>query len=270
MRNEKSKVKREKSEYAVQAVKNAIDILELLGNYEHELSISEIVSKLKLTKSNVNKLLANLERFGYVELNKYTKNFRLGVKTFQISQAYINKLNLIDISMQTLSNLKNELNESVYIGVMRHGNVVYLNVIETDKAVKVMPRIGNVGPAYATAIGKAQLSEYSDKEITALYENKEFLKLTKHTISSIDELLENLKATRDRGYALDIEEYENDVYCVGAPVLDFMGQVIAGISVSAPKARMTNERIENEIAPMLLSAAKQLSIKFGYLEEDIN
>ena len=80
MRGEKNKIKREKSEYAVQAVSNAIDILELLGNCEHELSMSEIVSTLELTKSNVNKLLANLERYGYVEHNKYTGNFRLGVK----------------------------------------------------------------------------------------------------------------------------------------------------------------------------------------------
>ena len=88
-------MKRDKSEYAVQAVNNAIDILEYLGDADGELSISEVGAKLSLTRSNVNKLLATLEAFGYVEFNRYTGNFRLGVKTFQISQAYINKLNLI-------------------------------------------------------------------------------------------------------------------------------------------------------------------------------
>lgn len=268
MRVEKNKVKREKSEYAVQAVSNAIDILELLGNCEHELSMSEIVSTLELTKSNVNKLLANLERYGYVEHNKYTGNFRLGVKTFQISQAYINKLNLIDISNQVLTDLKNKLNESTYIGVLRHGNVVYLNVIETDEPVRVMPRIGNVGPAYATAIGKAQLSTLNNKEITSLYENKEFRKLADKTIPNIDELLKDITNVRECGYALDLEEYENDVHCVAAPVLDFMGKVIAGISVSGPKVRMSMERIENEIAPLLIEAAQILSGKFGYMGYD--
>ena len=269
MRVEKNnKTKREKSEYAVQAVINAIDILELLGNCEHELSMSEIVSTLELTKSNVNKLLANLERYGYVEHNKYTGNFRLGVKTFQISQAYINKLNLIDISNQVLIGLKNKLNESTYIGVLRHGNVVYLNMIETDEPVRVMPRIGNVGPAYATAIGKAQLSTLTNKEITALYENKQFRKLTEKTVSNIDELLEDIAHIRECGYALDLEEYEYDVHCVAAPVLDFMGKVIAGISVSGPKVRMGMDRIEKEIAPILIEAAKELSGKFGYVDSD--
>ena len=268
MRVEKGKIKREKSEYAVQAVSNAIDILELLGNCEHELSMSEIVSTLELTKSNVNKLLANLERFGYVEHNKYTGNFRLGVKTFQISQAYINKLNLIDISNQVLNNLKTSLNESTYIGVLRHGNVVYLNVLETDEPVRVMPRIGNVGPAYATAIGKAQLSVFGDKEIISLYENKVFKKLTDKTIANIDELLKDIAEVRNRGYALDLEEYEEEVHCVAVPVLDFMGKVIAGISVSGPKERMSMERIEKEIAPLLIESAHILSSKFGYTGYD--
>ena len=65
-----------------------------------------------------------------------------------------------------------------------------------------------------------------------------------------------------------IEEYENDVHCVAAPVLDFMGKVIAGISVSGPKVRMSMERIENEIAPLLIEAAQILSGKFGYMGYD--
>lgn len=270
MRLDKGKVKREKSEYAVQAVSNAIDILELLGDCDHELSMSEIVSTLELTKSNVNKLLANLEKFGYVEHNKYTGNFRLGVKTFQISQAYISKLNLIDISNQVLIDLKNKLNESTYIGVLRHSNVVYLNVIETDEPVRVMPRIGNVGPAYATAIGKAQLSTFEDKDIMSLYENKVFRKLTDKTVGNIDELLEDINKIRERTYALDLEEYEEDVHCVAVPILDFMGKVIAGISVSGPKVRMSMERIEKEIAPMLIEYAAILSGKFGYMEDEEN
>ena len=154
--------------------------------------------------------------------------------------------------------------------MLRHGNVVYLNVLETDEPVRVMPRIGNVGPAYATAIGKAQLSVFQDKEIISLYENKVFRKLTDKTISNINELLKDIEIVRQRGYALDLEEYEEDVHCVAAPVLDFMGKVIAGISVSGPKVRMSMERIEKEIAPLLIESAHILSSKFGYTGYDEN
>jgi len=264
-------MKREKSEYAVQAVSNAIDILELLGDKDNELSITDIVSDLGLTRSNVNKLLSTLEMLGYVEHNRYTGNFRLGVKTFQISQAYINKLNIIEISIQVLQQLKNDTNESAYISVLRDGNVVYLNVIETDLAVRVLPRIGNVGPAYATATGKAQLAYYDSLELEKLY-STEFRKITPNSIGSFEDLKEELAEIKRVGYAIDNEEYELGVRCVGAPIKDFMGNVIAGISVSAPSERMAMDHIHNHVAPIVTDAARLLSKKFGFreFEEDNN
>lgn len=255
-------MKREKSEYAVQAVNNAIDILTLLGDTDSELSMSEVGAKLSLTRSNVNKLLATLETFGYVEYNRYTGNFRLGVKTFQISQAYINKLNLIEISIQVLNMVKEKLNESVYISVLRDDKVVYLNMVESDQAVRVLPRIGNVGPAYATATGKAQLAFKSSSEIERLYKNG-MQKVTSQTINTIPELEKELSAIKEQGFAVDDEEYEEGVRCVGAPVFDFMNDVIGGISVSAPLERLSEERIENEVVPVVVEAAKLLSAKFG-------
>ena len=257
-------MKRDKSEYAVQAVNNAIDILEYLGDADSELSISEIGSKFSLTRSNVNKLLVTLEHLGYVEHNRYTGNFRLGVKTFQISQAYINKLNLIEISIQILNRVKEETKESAYISVLRGGNIVYLNLIETDQAVRVLPRIGNVGPAYATATGKAQLAYMPEKELNKLYSEK-LKKVTDNTIDSFDKLKKDLEAVRKKGYAIDNEEYEVGVKCVGAPVFDFMGKVIAGISISAPTERMDDDRIENEVSKVIVKAGRALSTKFGYL-----
>ncbi len=258
-----SKVKRERNEYAVQSVTNAISILEMLGESEHEQSMGEIYTKLKLTKSNVNKLLATLERLGYVENNQYTGNFRLGVKTFQISQTYINKLSLPEISLPLMKDLRDHVKESVYISILHKENVVYMSVVETDLPVRVLPRMGNVGPAYATATGKVQLAALEDREIEAYYPG-EFVKYTPRTISSMNRLLEEMNKVRRDGYAVDDEEYEQGVRCVAAPVKNFMGNVIAGITISAPVERMGNTRIEKELLPRLLETADKLSIKFGY------
>lgn len=262
---DKSKISSIKSDYTVLALSHSIDILELLSVSEHELTFNEIVNKLKLTKNNASKILGNLEYFDFIETNKITGNYRLGVRTFQLSQSYIRKLNLINVSNSVLNSLKQKFNESSYIGILRNGNVVYLNVVETSEPVRVMPRTGNVGPAYATAIGKAQLSVLSDREISYLYENKNFLKLTPNTIGNIDDLLKDIEVVRKRGYALDLEEYEEEVYCIAVPIIDYAGKVIAGLSISGPKCRLTEDRIINEIAPVLLEEARSLSIKFGYM-----
>lgn len=258
-----SKAARERSEYSVQAVTNAIRVLETLGDAEHEQSIPELCSKLDLTKSNVNKLLVTLEHFGYVDSNRYTGNFRLGVKTFQISQAYINKLSLPEIALPIQRSLRDIVNESVYVSVLRKENVVYLSVVETDAPVRVMPRIGNVGPAYATATGKVQLAHMEDRNIEFFY-REPFKMYTKNTISTADALMKELDKIKQQGFALDNEEYEEGVRCVAAPVKNFMGNVIAGISISTPVERMSDDRVRKELLPNLLDAAHKLSIKFGY------
>ena len=258
-----SKGMRERSEYSVQAVTTAIRVLEALGDAEHEQSIPELCAKLNLTKSNTNKLLVTLEQFGYVDSNSYTGNFRLGVKTFQISQAYINKLSLPEISLPIQRDLRDQVNESVYISVLRGENVVYLSVVETDASVRVMPRIGNVGPAYATATGKVQLAFMEEKEVESLYSGP-FTPYTANTLKSAEKLYDELEIIRKQGYALDNEEYELGVRCVAAPVKNFMGNVIAGMSISAPVERMDDSRIQAELLPKLLEATHKLSTKFGF------
>jgi DNA-binding IclR family transcriptional regulator len=254
---------RERSEYSVQAVSNAIRVLEALGDAEHEQSILELCNKLDLTKSNASKLLATLEQFGYVDANRYTTNFRLGVKTFQISQAYINKLSLQEIALPIQRSLRDAVNESVYISVLRGENVVYLSVVETNAPVRVMPRIGNVSHAYATAAGKVQLAFMDEREADTLFDGV-FTQYTKNTLKSSAELATQLEEVRQKGYALDDEEYEMGVRCIAAPVKNFMGNVIAGMSISAPVERMSDERIQKELLPQLAEAADKLSVKFGY------
>lgn len=260
-------MKRDKSEYAVQAVDNALDILEYLGDVDGELSVTEISARLNLTKSNVNKLLTTLEYFGYVDINKYTGNYKLGVKTFQISQAYFNKLNLIESSMKVMTELRDKTGESVYISVLRGTNVVYLGVVETLKSVRVRQRIGNVGPAYATATGKAQLAFLEDFSVDKSFGNN-FVKLTPNTIDNAERLKKELEDIRQKGYAIDLEEYEEGVVCIGAPIFNFMKKVIAGLSITAPIMRLNEEKLVKEVAPILKNAAKQLSFKFGYKDKN--
>jgi DNA-binding IclR family transcriptional regulator len=244
-------------------VANAISILELLGDTEHEASVDEIAGKLSISRNSVIKLLASLEAYGYVGCNRYTGNFRLGVRTFQIAQSYINKLSLTEMAQSVQKELRDAVNESVYISVLRKERVVYLSVVESDAPVRVLPRIGNTGLAYATATGKAQLAFMEEQELDLLYPEP-FELYTKNTIPDINQLHQELARVRLLGYAVDNEEYEKDVCCVAVPVKNFMGTVIAGLSISAHKDRMSEPRIKKILLPNLLSSAAKLSTKFGF------
>lgn len=252
--------------YTVQAVNNAMDILELLANSPEELSQEEITAKLGFTKSNVKNLLSNLEHFFYVDRNRYTGNYCLGVKTFQIAQVYTARLNIVASSLSYMQSLKKRFNETVYISTLKNRNISYLHAVEADRAVHIVARTGNTFPAYAVASGKAQLAALPNKEVISLFENTSFIQKTEQTTSNLDSLLKELEKVRERGYALELEEYETEVHSVACNIRNFSGKVIAALSISGPAVRLTKEKIYNNVAPALLLACRQLSKKFGYID----
>lgn len=256
-------VRREKVEYAVQSVNNAIDILELLSAADGELSINDIGVKLGLTKNNTAKILNTLELFGYVECNRYTGSYRLGVKTFQISQAYLIHMNLFDISIKYLEAIRNRVNETAYVSIFNEGNIIYLNSVETHKAVRVRSRIGTIKPAYASASGKVHLANMDVESIKSLYENK-MQKFTENTIDNIMDLIRELENVKKQGYAIDNEEFEKDVIAISAPVYNFMGRVIGALSVCVPTVRCPKERIDKELAPVVIEYSGELSRRYGF------
>ena len=261
---------KEKTEYAVQAVNNFINIAELLVNHENELSTSEIALNLNLTKTNTVKILSTLELFNYVELNKNTGNYRLGIKTFQIAQAYLRKIDIMDISTRVMQEIKDKINETVYIGVLREGNAVFLKTIETDHVVRVNPRVNYVIPAYATAAGKALLPHLDFDDVKKYYTQKDFIKFTDNTITTFDQLEEECKRIKELGYAVDNEEYEKDVIGVGVTIYNFLNRGIASLVVGGPKTRMSKKMIEEEVVPVLKEGASSLSKKFGYKHQLYN
>ncbi|WP_084417619.1 IclR family transcriptional regulator [Chrysiogenes arsenatis] len=259
-------MKREKTDYIVQSVYNALDILEAFReSHSGELDITTIREKFGLSKNTVIRLLATLEKHGYVEENHYTKNYRLGLKNFEISQAYISKIDLLKMTEPILQEIVDTVDESAYIGVLRGKRVVYLNVVETTQAVRIMPRIGIVGQAYFTAIGKSQLSDFSNQHILEQLE-KENLTICSSgkPFQGNESFLAEMDRVREHGFSMDDEEFEEGVRCVGAPIRNYTGNIVAGLSISGPVQRMSDERIAQEIAPLAKLMSEKASRKLGY------
>lgn len=256
-------MKRAKANYLIQSVVHALNLLEEFCGHDDELGVTELSNRLKLHKNNVFRLLATLETKGYIEQNKSTENYRLGLKVLQLGQAYVQHSGLMQQAHPVLEALVAASGETAYLGVVRGCEVVYLDSVESPQTVRVITRTGERTPVYATATGKAQLA-YMSEEDAERHLPPELVALTPATITDRKEFKKALKKVETQGFALDLEEFEKDVRCVAAPIFDYTRRVIAAISLSGPAYRMQEDRLRKEIIPLLTQSAEQLSRRLGY------
>jgi DNA-binding IclR family transcriptional regulator len=256
--------KREKESYVIQSVTNALNLLGEFKGDRDELGVTELSKKLNLHKNNIFRLLATLEAKGYIEQNRATENYRLGVKSLELGQTFIKQLGLVRQAKPFLKEIVRECNETAYIGTIRQNSVVYLDVEEADQAVKVANRVGWRLPIHCTSIGKAQISHASEEELEKLGILDNMGKFTPNTIVDRAEFIKHLKEVAKRGYATDNEECDLGLKCVGVAIRDYTSRVVGGISVSGPSFRMTDEILRGKIIPVVKEAGTRVSKRLGF------
>jgi IclR family transcriptional regulator, KDG regulon repressor len=256
--------KKEKSEYIIQAVSHALDLLEQFHGEVDELGVTELSKRLKLHKNNVFRLLATLESRGYIEQNRATENYRLGLKSLELGQTFIKQMGLLRQAKPILEKLVGACNETSYVAIFKDGFIVYLDVVETDLTVRVVSRVGSRLPAYCTASGKVHLAHMSDEEVDALLPAKELKAYTPSTIVDREKLKQELRKVVDAGYAIDDEEVDLGVRCVAAPIRDYTRRIVGAVSISGPSMRFSDERLEKELIPLAIQAGDELSTRLGY------
>ena len=259
-------MKREKTNYIIQSVNHALDILEEFCKQQEELGVTELSKRLNLHKNNVFRLLATLESRGYIEQNKATENYCLGVKNLELGQAFIKQIGLLRLARPVLNDLERDTNETCYIAVARGNSVFYLDAVETKQIVKVASRVGSRLPIFTTSVGKVLVASEPIEEIEKMIPKAGLTKFTDHTITDKKKLIEHLKVVAQKGYAVDYEEFDLGVACTAAPIRDYTRRVVGAVSLSGPSSRLSMDRLEKELVPMVLEAAKEISRRLGYVE----
>lgn len=258
-------VRRDKSNYMIQSVSHALDVLEEFRGDHDELGVTELSKKLKLHKNNVFRILATLQSRNYIEQNKTNDNYRLGIKCLELGQTFIRQRGLLRQAQPILHELAETSGETSYISILRGSDVVYLDAVETNSTVRVVSRVGLHMPVHATAAGKALVAFESEEELRKRF-HSELAGYTKNTIVGAAQLLSNLESARGLGYATDLEEFEEGLRCIAGPVRDYTRKVIAAISVSGPAHRLSDEKIAQSVGPEVARCAKALSARLGYRE----
>ncbi|WP_020677186.1 IclR family transcriptional regulator [Geopsychrobacter electrodiphilus] len=257
-------VKKDKSEYIIQAVSHALDLLEQFHGDIDELGVTELSKRLKLHKNNVFRLLATLESRGYIEQNRATENYRLGLKALELGQTFIKQMGLLRQARPILDRMVEEGNETAYVSIFKENHIVYLDVVETSLTVRVVSRVGSRLPAYCTASGKVHLAFMSDEEFEATMAEQKLAQHTPTTLVDIKKLKAELELIRTNGYAIDDEELDLGVRCIAAPIRDYTRRIVGAVSISGPSMRLEDKRMKEELIPMILHAGEDLSTRLGF------
>jgi IclR family transcriptional regulator, KDG regulon repressor len=259
-------VRRDKTNYVIQSVAHALDVLEQFFGDADELGVTELSKRLKLHKNNVFRLLATLEARGYIEQNKATENYRLGIKCLHLGRRYIHHMGLVRQARPILQELAKKSRESAYVSIVRRDGVVPLEAAEPDdRAVRITPPIGLTLPLHCTASGKVHLAFDVEEQLRSTLP-EHLRRFTDTTITDRAALTEQLQTAAHLGYAVDCGEFVEEVTSVAVPIRDYTRTVVGSLAVAGPAYRIPPERITAEIAPALLEAGGELSRRLGYNE----
>jgi len=244
-----------------------LELLRVLGERDGELGLAELCGELKLHKSTVHRLIMVLEQHRLVERNGSTGHYRLGVRLFELGSKAMAVIDLREHSRRFLARVLEETQETVHFCLFDQNEILYVEKLEPQRSIRLASRVGRRVPAYCTSVGKAILAELPEAEVDAILRRARLKRLTKHTITSATALKTELIRIRARGYAIDDEENEEGVRCVGAVVWDHTGRPRAAISVSGPAFRMTKAKV-SQVAKVIVRGATSLSRELGYVSPD--
>jgi len=247
----------------VQSVDRAISVLEILAQ-RGEAGVSEVAADIGVHKSTAFRLLAALEERELVEQTQDRGKYRLGFGILRLASAVPGQLDVTHQARALCEQLASQVGETVNIAVRRSHFVVNVDQARGPSAVATHNWVGELTPLHATSSGKILLAYMAPEERRNMLASAGLARLTPHTITSQRELEEQIAAARD-GYASSVEELEEGLNAVAAPVRDHTGGVIAALSVSGPVYRFTEDRMR-EVTPDVVAAAAAISQRMGHLD----
>jgi IclR family acetate operon transcriptional repressor len=238
--------------------------LEVLSQFAHQesWSLSELTQTLDQGKSRVFRSLCTFEACGYLARDEETGRYRLGRQVASLSTNSAKHEQLRWQALPPLQSLVDATGETVHVGVLFGDDVVTVQLVEGRHDVRMHCAVGKHSPAYCNALGKILLAYFPEPEIDAYVGSIERKAMTPYTVVEADALKRQLIEIRRVGYAIDNEELELGLRCVGAPITDHSGEVVAALSLSAPTIRLS-EKGALELVPRVKDCARTISYMLG-------
>ncbi|MBF8171019.1 IclR family transcriptional regulator [Streptomyces olivaceus] len=245
-----------RSDREVTSVANAMRLIEALGR-QPSGGVSDLARELGLSKPAVDRLLSTLMSSGYVERDTDSPRYRLTMKLVAIANSVKDRTGLIEVARPRLAELAEAFHETVNLGTLHQGSIVYALTVPSQRLFRIEPVPGSEVPAYATALGKAVLAHSPDDVRDRYLSEFRPIPFTRFTTASAADLRQRLERARRDGYALDDGELVEEVCCAAAPVLDTDGHAVAAVSVTT--IRSTFSKSGDQITRAVIETARAIS-----------
>src|SRR5471030_440135 len=243
------------------ALRRAVQILDAVSELPTPPTFTEIVTLLGLPKSSAHGLCAALVDLGML-MRTDAGTYRIGGRVMNWANDFIGQTDLVEEFQRLLQDRRELSDFTVTMTILDSQQVVYVACANSKAALGFTFRIGMRLPAPFTATGKAILSTLNEGDIRRRFEAGWPPQLTTHSVVSLELLLQELALVRQRGYSLDNGQIREGMFCIGAPVYDFSGQVVAGLAVSMLEQEATDSNIAT-IGGKLIDIASSLSARLG-------
>lgn len=241
-------------------------IMEHLALHDGWVGPRALARDLGMSPATAHRYLATLTDTGYARQDPVTGQYALTLKVAWLSSQVLQRVNLINISRPHIEALQKATSETIHIGVLDNIRVVCVDKVDSNQPVQLRSAVGRQMLIHATSLGRAILAYLGEKEREAILAHIDQPAITQRTITSIEGLRQELEQVKLRGYAIDDEESQAGIRCVGAPLFDHTGNVVAALSISGWTITMTRDRIP-QLAEQVKTSAYVISRDLGYNPE---
>lgn len=227
------------------------------------MGLQELSAELQLNKSTVHRILNSLICMDYVRQDAETSKYSLSFKICGLSNQILSRNSMIDIARPYIKELSANSGETVHLVQIDGINATYIDKVEASQnSVRMISMVGKSIPLYCSGVGKAMLADMPDEKIESIWKRSAIHPLTEYTVTRYVDFLKLIEEVRREGYAMDNEENELGVRCIAVSLKRYNGKSTYAISISAPKDRMSDERVL-ELKEMILHTKQQIEHEVG-------
>lgn len=248
------------AKHPIQVIERMIKLLDVLSYYHDPVSLKQLALETGLHPSTAHRILASMTASGFVD-RADPGSYRLGIRLLELGNLVKSRINIRDSALPPMRELHERIGESINLGVRQGDEIVYVERTSSGRSsVRVVHLVGARAPLHVTAAGKLYLAEESTEKLREYARRTGLPGYTPTSITAVSQLEREIDRVRRHGIAFDNEEIEQGLRCIAAPVRDDSGELVAGLSVSAPAERYSPDWI-----PLLRATADRISAAIGYI-----